>query len=723
MATMKYVKREQFDPTILKQILNHDGIGYDTKQQLKRYNKKRTNGNVVEVIYDYASSYRGVPVGRVYVAGGIGLQAFERDVRNALARKLYHDVDIENAHASILLTICRENGWMCDKLAEYVNHRELILRRIVRHYNCDRKDAKGLMLRQMFLGSPDAWVGECVCDNAPNHLAFVDDFKSEMINIAKNVWAANPTVADIVKKKRNCNETRKLASCLSLVLQTEEHRVLMAIDDCLRLHNRSLDVFIFDGGLVRKKIAETDFPEELLRACEDYIKRTLTYEVRLAVKPMETSLSFDSNNDMEYNNYKAEFEKKHFKVMRPLMYVEELDNGEFYTRTVKELKDAFCNVQVIKNGDTVDFVKTWVADPTIRTFDNVDFLPPPLPCPARTFNLWRGFAIERDNKIVSSGDTQPFINHLNVLVNHDSKGLRYCLAYFADMVQRPGRMPGTALVFKSSQGAGKNIFLDLFHRMFGKDLFYETANPVQDIWSRFAVGRKNRIMINIDETSGRDTFPFSEQLKNMITSPNYNYEQKGFSPITMNNFNRIVFTTNNQNSLKIEDGDRRFCVFQCSDELKGNKTYFDGFREYIETPENLVAIFNFLKCYDISKVDWINDRPITELYSEMKDMNIPIHIKFFKHLVEDNNDDAVLKYSGMSLFDHFNQFIERGKFAGYSTNITAWGRLIKPLIVDGDDTDGFIKKYMSNGRVSYKVRVGDIRGWLVGHKYLMGCLL
>jgi hypothetical protein len=166
MNSLKYVKQELFNPDYMRLLLNHDGLPHTTKQQLQKYFKKRQAGNRVDVVYDYAKEYASYNIGRVYVSHALGLQAFERDVRNALAQGIYWDIDMVNAHPTILSQACKRNGWACVRLDYYVNHRGDVLNDIKRHYGCTDKDAKNLMMRMMFLGHPEAWVGDSVCDNS-----------------------------------------------------------------------------------------------------------------------------------------------------------------------------------------------------------------------------------------------------------------------------------------------------------------------------------------------------------------------------------------------------------------------------------------------------------------------------------------------------------------------------------------------------------------------------
>lgn len=427
----------------------------------------------------------------------------------------------------------------------------------------------------------------------------------------------------------------------------------------------------------------------------------------------------------DYKKDKDIFEQTHFKVVKPPCYCTIKEDGKIEMQSRKDFQASYEHKQTTKNGKSGSFTDFWFKDPEIRLYEYIDFLPPPLTCPPTTFNMWCGFAIENID-VQSSENIEPVLNHIDILVNHDLKARDYFLKWLAHIIQYPGSLNGIAVVFKSAQGSGKNIFLEFLHKILGKDLYYETANPSQDLWSRFALGRKNKVLINIDETSGKDTFPFSEQLKNMITSPNYNYEQKGVNPITLVNLSRLIFTTNNHNPVKVEGGDRRYVILQCSDEKKGNKKYFDDLWTYFNHLSNQKAFFDYLKNLDISNVDWINDRPITEIYQEIQESNAPIHIKFFKHLSEENEDQTTLKYSGMGLFEHFNKFLEEGKYSGYTMNNTAWGRLIKPLIKAKEDDDcckAFIVKSMSKGCVVYKVLIADLRKWLVANKHLPKCLI
>jgi putative DNA primase/helicase len=209
---------------------------------------------------------------------------------------------------------------------------------------------------------------------------------------------------------------------------------------------------------------------------------------------------------------------------------------------------------------------------------------------------------------------EPFLRHAAVLCNNVPQHTEYLLKYLAHIVQYPGQLFNVAIVLKSIvEGVGKNTFLDFFMKLvLGKDLSYESANPVRDLFSRFSQGRKERLMIVINETNGKDTHAFSKQIKDMIMLTTYNHEEKGIRPIKMNNYARLIFTTNNDVPVKIEQHDRRFVVFEASNELVGNAEYFRNFAKYAADPNNALAVYEYLKSLDLTTIHLANDRPKTE---------------------------------------------------------------------------------------------------------------
>lgn len=292
---IKVVKVEMFNVDKYSDIMNHKGVSHVTKTSLKRYFKSKYNGNHVEVQYKHGKGCEREGIGRLYAVNGVGLQSLERDVRNLLAQDYYWDVDMKNAQPSILLRICNEKGWKCKILNHYIKNREEVLQSISEYYGCSKGDAKNVIIRMMYLGDDANWFAETVCSKNPStpH-EFITKFKNEIANIAENIYSSEARLREFVSKKRKWTPLKKKSSVLSYHLQTEENAILQEIDTYLLSCGRSMDVLIFDGGLVRKHPNEKELPLDILKGCEEHIMNTLGYKVELCVKPMISNLVFDA---------------------------------------------------------------------------------------------------------------------------------------------------------------------------------------------------------------------------------------------------------------------------------------------------------------------------------------------------------------------------------------------------------------------------------------------
>jgi len=337
----------------------------------------------------------------------------------------------------------------------------------------------------------------------------------------------------------------------------------------------------------------------------------------------------------DYKYVKTIFEKTNFKIMNPISYIEVSNNKSDIIRNKKALKEVYNNLycKVNKNEKNMKFIDIWLDDRDIKTFASVDFCPYPIKCNNNVYNMWKGFKIDKD-KSESSKNIQPFINHLKILCNDN--GLDYLIKWLAQLIQQPGTLIGIALIFLSEEGAGKNIFWDYFSEIIGKEYYYETADPVKDLFGRFCNGRKHKLIIDLDEANSKDTFTNSEILKNIITSTHFNYEQKGVDPIELQNFARIIFTTNNILCAKINDNTRRYVIYETSNKMIGNSKYFNEFADYMSNVRNQKAIIEYLRSIDIENVNWIKDRPITETYEALKSVSIDPILKFFANFIEKN---------------------------------------------------------------------------------------
>lgn len=307
------VLHEYVDRAALNRLFEHPDITRDDLRTLQRYHATLAPDGSREVTY--RPSEHGV--GRVYADRGLSLQFFPKRIRHTLANKLYHDIDVTNAHPVILLQLCSEMGWDAPQLRWYVENREKVLSEIIESCQVTRKQAKELLLRLMYGGHVKYWKRD---ERVPESLvvpAFVVKFEKELKTLQQLIWDKFPKIAKVAKKPKatkqfirelgwvkpkDKSQNAAMGSCMSLVLQEREHRVMMACADFFQSHNWEVGVYVFDGIMIRK-CPQKQLTTGIIQDCEKFVKNATGLTVKLEEKLMDCAYNLDfqlSRWDYEY---------------------------------------------------------------------------------------------------------------------------------------------------------------------------------------------------------------------------------------------------------------------------------------------------------------------------------------------------------------------------------------------------------------------------------------
>ena len=236
---------------------------------LVEYQKKSKDGKR-RVNYTYA---RGCPegVGRVYAVGGVGMQNFKRKLRHTLAHNYCDDIDMVNAHPSILLQLAKKHGLPCSGLEDYVSHREERLGDLVLSMGMTREDAKKEVLKILNYGgrtdyaSPPAWL----------------------VPLAAEFEVLRHRITDLypdIKAVKAGREYNLDGSVMNLVICTIERKCMFRLVEFLKNSGFRVDVLCHDGCMVRK--GKKAITQSVLDAATEYVAAHEGYRLPLAVKPM-----------------------------------------------------------------------------------------------------------------------------------------------------------------------------------------------------------------------------------------------------------------------------------------------------------------------------------------------------------------------------------------------------------------------------------------------------
>ena len=331
-------KIEEYDTEVMQHLINLSSSGGVLYVKGRRGNLQRValadylgpslqNTGSATVEYELKS---GDEVGRY--CSGTGYQMFPSTIRSHLARRLYYDIDIQNAQPTLLLQLCAKLSMHTPLLRQYVEDREALLLRATSMSvpECTRDEAKHLFLIVLFGGSVHTWVstlnGKQLNPDAPLR-RFVEAFSEEVRRVASLAFDSEELSSYHTKisTKRNSSTNPKMRF-LSIVVQTIECECLRVIDATLAGNNWSMHSLIFDGGLVRRQEGR-ELSQCELEVCELAVEEQIGYAIQLSIKPLEPSVELSElvartpESDVQALDVLHRLAGKDWRAVNDLVYV------------------------------------------------------------------------------------------------------------------------------------------------------------------------------------------------------------------------------------------------------------------------------------------------------------------------------------------------------------------------------------------------------------------
>lgn len=264
---------------------------------------------------------------------------------------------------------------------------------------------------------------------------------------------------------------------------------------------------------------------------------------------------------------------------------------------------------------TLTHADRWLRDPKRRQFAGMCFHPAPTeaePAPAGYFNLWRGFSVEPVQK---KGGYSIFLDHVRTnICGGDAALTRWVMGWMAHLIQRPRERLGTALVFRGKMGTGKTLVGETLGRLIQAHYFL-----VDD--PRYVVGNFNAhmascLLLQAEEAVWAGDKVAEGRLKGLITSKFQMIENKGVDPIRLDNYVRLIMTSNEGWVVPAGKDERRYAVFDVSDRCKENHAYFGEMVQQLEAGGYAALLYDLMR-FDIASVN-LRDIPKTEALLEQK---------------------------------------------------------------------------------------------------------
>ena len=240
----------------------------------------------------------------------------------------------------------------------------------------------------------------------------------------------------------------------------------------------------------------------------------------------------------------------------------------------------------------------------INLYTNVRFHPYFRPPPAlhSTFNLFRGFPHQVDQERMNCQVLTPILEHLQKLCGGEQHVVDYVLKWQAHLIQHPLEKPGVALVFRSVQGAGKNLYWEFMKDVVGKRHWSMVAR-IDSVLGKFNKHMEGKLLTVLNEISNYGgAHKSNDYLKSLITDETLMIEPKGRETYTIRDCSRFVFLTNNNWAVKVESNDRRYVVVEADSQHVRDHEYFCRLAAALQHPDAASSMFSYLATMDLT--DW-----------------------------------------------------------------------------------------------------------------------
>jgi len=392
-----------------------------------------------------------------------------------------------------------------------------------------------------------------------------------------------------------------------------------------------------------------------------------------------------------------EFEKTHCKITNKAIFIKQTPdvNIVMSKQMIKASYEHMVYSIYNKDKDTTEtknFIDYWMRNnPLQRCYEDVGVYPSDITAPSNIYNMWRPFAmeaIETYNKC--SDELEIILKHVKIMCNNEDIVYNYIILWIAQMIQFPS-VKTICPTLISKQGAGKGTFIHILSKMFGKEKVFETTNPSRDVWGDFNGRMAGTFLINMDELSKKDTVESEGKIKGLITSPSLTINNKGANQYDIQSYHRFIITTNKEEPIKTTTDDRRNLIIRSSDELIGDKDYFEKIYEMLEKPDVVKTCYEYFK--SLTEVGEFSKMPIptTTHQRGLKLLSICPIVNWLTSFTYEHYHDVEILLLCTDMFEHFSKYCQKQELE-YKINSTAFGIRLNRLEFNGIVKYGHSKK-------------------------------
>lgn len=746
----------QLDYAVLQMMYDSKYITDDQRTDLKPILKKidKKTGKLK------CKHHQASGIGRYYATHKISPICVSRIIKHTLFTYLdWIDIDMVKGHPTIIKQIALKNGYATPEIDKYLANPDATFKTLLKHYATDDKltedDVKDIFNLAIYGGGHSTWLKQMVEDkknvNQQKH-PIVKAFITEVRAIANLVYKSNQNISDRVASSCNydcacqpscsLSEYKKQGRVMSYWCGVIENHIVHLTAKMLikekwiipKQFGQELDGFCFKNlgfdadakAVMTKKINDMIVEKTGLAVTmkfkeykEEKICRPIL-EARMKLENDPPAVS-ESEADEEqtfiqetFDDIALAFEENHQKIINKGFFVK-TTSEEIVTMSKTHLITAYENITYIvqsKQGLPIikNFINDWIHNNNKqKCYHDLGCYPHDIVCPENIYNTWTPFAMENISEYTEMpAELEIIKKHILIMCNHDKKVAHYFTLWIAQLIRCPSRKSNMPLL-QSAQGGGKSTLILILTLMLGIKKVFSTRNPSRDVWGGGFNGQmSSAFLVVLDEISKKETIASDGEIKGLITEPTLTINKKGVPQFEIQSYHRFIATTNNTEPMGTTEDDRRKWFIKSSDELVGNKKYFDDFYKMLEDTNVVKTCYEYFKALTEADTFHLLPLPKTEFAKDLCSLSrSPI-----QHFLEDfvlgiNKVDEFGNYEilSSSLFELFKKW----KFDNdvkYDVSNISFGLRLKNLKINGISIK---KKVMSKGYNGYEFNISVVK--------------
>ena len=629
------VSRERVDTLLLDKLINSTLVSNDEERnQLEMYRnlfESRTEDSVCETSIRY-SLPDGIEFGRPVPEQGAGLSAFRKEILHTLAKGTYTLVEMDNFYPWILYQVCKQNKVECEKLEDYINHREKHLASVMKDYDVDHDTAEKLFTKYFMVNkSFHDWkkdIGLHVGVGTKQPTLFMQVFRIEIQDISKIirrrtnqllVRATDYQKGSILSYYLQEIETRILGTCMGYIHSIDSHAVITEHGLLLpsspqlpgilvKLQELVHTTFNMDIIFLTKNL-DADYLDILdnhIMSDNEILSRKMgggykiesIDETEFSTKRMEEyffndleQLDRDKSKYMEFFQYTNSF--KYFDTFH--MYISSTNDVYKISKIKNEIasyrnfKSEFDNLHFFYKGRMMKFTSMYLRCNYKKCYDTFYFDPNEnSPTKGMMNNLFSGFKYASDcDRYYDPDVAKVFTDCVNYICNDKKPIAEYLLSWFAHIIQRPHIKTNMAPVIIARDTTCVDIVCEVFKKLLDysnvkfrdvnmEDKLFVVGRKVNDKIHDAVIQQEDRIWLNRNNV-------FLQDLRNYL----FIVKEK---PVGMKCRPFIVIET------RIVEKTTKKYRESCQE-------IYDSLLEIKNDESKMKRLYNFLETFDISKFD------------------------------------------------------------------------------------------------------------------------